>query len=398
MTKPMQSSSSQNPRLQSSGFKSYLIEPKAPLIIRSGRPFDEISGTDPARFPPPSTIAGALRTAYARSNDLPLTRELARYAVAGPLPIMLDMLGQPAQILVPKPADAHYFVEDKEKQLIRAQPKPLNPGEGVDLPDGLSPVQLERTISGKPVLGPEWWSLNDLLRWRLASPVLSFSDIEKNAWMTLPDDIRTHVSINNKTLNAESGKLFQTAGLNMWQAPSEKDPLPQCAIALLACIDGDINSGLLNLGGERRLSAVRPYPNIWPHMPSDLAEGVLRAKGLSLTLLTPALYRDGWQPAWLKEGIPPGCNKLKLKLRAAAVNGWKPQSGWDLNANKSRATRKMAPAGSTYWFDVLEYHQPDIEKLWLQHISDDKQDRLDGFGLAVPFPYTPMSTSPDRSQ
>ena len=31
--------------------KTYLIEPKAPLVVRSGRPFDDQAGADAARFP-----------------------------------------------------------------------------------------------------------------------------------------------------------------------------------------------------------------------------------------------------------------------------------------------------------------------------------------------------------
>ena len=38
------------------------LDPLAPLIIRSGRPYDGQAGVDPARFPPPSTTAGCLRS------------------------------------------------------------------------------------------------------------------------------------------------------------------------------------------------------------------------------------------------------------------------------------------------------------------------------------------------
>ncbi len=86
----------------------YLIEPKDPLIIRSGRPFEEISDAQAARFPPPSTVAGALRNIHARSNGKALNNELLKLAVTGPLAVKRPINGDaPSEehILVPKPAD-----------------------------------------------------------------------------------------------------------------------------------------------------------------------------------------------------------------------------------------------------------------------------------------------------
>ena len=39
------------------------LDPLAPIIVRSGRPMNH-ADADPAQFPPPSTIAGCLRTAW----------------------------------------------------------------------------------------------------------------------------------------------------------------------------------------------------------------------------------------------------------------------------------------------------------------------------------------------
>ncbi|OZG70348.1 CRISPR-associated protein Cmr3 [Hahella sp. CCB-MM4] len=371
--------------------QTYLIEPTAPLIIRTGRPFDELSGTDPARFPPPSTLAGALRTAHARCMGKALNPELAKLAVAGPLAVMTDLDGNPHRVLVPQPSDAHYYHDGHQRQLVRAAPRALASGEGCDLPEGLWPLQLEQQFPGKVSPGPDWWAIEDLLAWRRNDRSLSFGQVEQNGWMPPPDDIRTHVAINRQTQASEAGKIFQTAGLSMWQSPHSPQCLPQFAVGLLGRIEGNIEPGVLNLGGERRLAKVKPWQNIWPGIPSALVSDIQQAGALTLTLLTPALFSAGWIPGWLDrdslQGIPPGCSRLRLKLRAAAVKRWHPHSGWDLAANRPRASRKMVPAGATYWFDIQDDHADDIERLWLNHLSDENQDRLDGFGLALPFPY-----------
>lgn len=358
---------------------TYLIEPKAPLVIRSGRPFDGQAGADDARFPPPSTLAGALRTAHAESAGLPFGPALAQLAVAGPLPVRL---GDKPELLVPKPADALYFWnEDKTAvRLVRAEPQQPKAGEGSDLPDDLLPVQLTESVKSKPASGPRWWALKDLLAWRNAVlPAPTFEQVQQNGWSPLPDEMRTHVGIERATQAAESGKLFQTAGLDFWSEAIKDRKLPEDRIGIVGRIAGDIAPGLVTLGGERRLSAIAPAPaGLWPELPGDLVERITQTGGLSLTLLTPALFAAGWKPPEI-----PG-----LELVAAALDRWQPHSGWDLAQWKLRAGRKLVPAGAVYWYRLIG--EADIAALWLAPLADHAQDRRDGFGLMMPQPWTPV--------
>lgn len=383
--------------------KTYLIEPKAPLIIRTGRPFDDQSGADEARFPPPSTLAGALRTAFADSQGQAYGPYLADIPVAGPLPVILDAKGEPSALLVPKPADAHYFWGEHEgkkvKLLVRSAPLALMDGEGCDLPQqDLLPIQLLDKVKGKAAAGPRWWAFDDLMAWR--DPVntsLNFERISQNGWIPPADDIRTHVAITAKTQAAESGKLFQTAGLNFWQrAEPEQNgaaAFPAAGIGLMGCIAGDIKAGVITLGGERRLAAIKEQNDLWPQVPANLSEALVKAGGLCLTLLTPVLFAEGWRPGWLNEqleGEPPACPGLRLKLRAAALERWQPHSGWDLAKQQPRAGRKLIPAGATYWFEILTAGNNRLDALWLASLCDHAQDRRDGFGLALPQPWSPL--------
>ncbi|SJL83232.1 type III-B CRISPR module-associated protein Cmr3 [Vibrio palustris] len=381
----------------------FVLNPLDPLIIRSSRPFEAISDAEAAKFPPPSTIAGALRNLHGRTigidfndrkNNQEQLKALLEVPVTGPLAVKMpvdqsiDTLEQ-KHILVPKPADAQYFAVDGKSTLIGLQPAKPNKDEGCDLPKELLPLFLSQDIQGKPVGGPKWWSLIDLLKWRKGEKLELFSDKKKNGWTPTEPDIRTHVERDNQTRNSVDGKIFQTTGLTMWQQPNEQDVFPSQQVGILAGIQGEVSLTAMNLGGERRLAEVTGC-DVWPEPPENFAQEIINARGLTLTFLTPTIFANGWWPAWLDKGTPPGCQHLQLELKAAAVDRWQPQSGWDLASNKPRASERMIPAGATYWFEIVEgtATEKEIENLWMAHLCDDKQHNLNGFGLTLPMAYS----------
>jgi CRISPR-associated protein Cmr3 len=69
-----------------------------------------------------------------------------------------------------------------------------------------------------------------------------------------------------------------------------------------------------------------------------------------------------------------------------------PVSGWDLKERRPKQIRYAVPAGSVYFFDVLDgpISRAAAESLWLRPIGDDLdgeeagQNDRDGYGLAVP--------------
>ena len=363
------------------------LEPTGPVIVRSGRPFDGQAGPDAARFPPPSTIAGCLRTAWARETGQDFGLHLRALAVAGPL-----LLGRNNQVLVPKPADARYLRTGDAASCSRAEPHAFEGGSGSDMPDGLMPVQLTRPQDGKPGTGPSWWSLSDLLDFRSGEDV-ALAELTKRGWSPGAGDRRTHVAISRERGAAEEGRLFQTEGLVF---DGRAGDAADGGVRLLARVDEPLGPALAHLGGERRLAALEPQePSVWPAPRPGWLQDIADAGGLSLTLLTPGIFKAGYRPGWLDEkliGSPPAVPGLTLQLCAAATERWQPHSGWDLAAGRPRPTRKLAPAGSTYWFRILEgADQEALGSLWLANVSDEEQDRLDGFGLALPSAWQPVA-------
>lgn len=441
------------------------LDPLAPVIVRSGRPFDDQSGADPARFPPPSTVAGCLRTAWARETGRDFGPELARLAVAGPLLFNPENRDE-HRVLAPKPADALYFGHGDAARCVRAEPRAFEAGCGADMPDGLLPVQLVERVDGKPGGGPAWWSWADLLAFRLGEEIPStrtvgtggtgeadgtgeagraggngrppssredghphgavhpdtgaadadteqspdeqrfYERLCENGWSPPPQgDRRTHVAIDPGTRAAAAGRLFQTEGLDLDAPAAAQDREPPAGekrwpaaaggLRLLARCGEALGEGLVHLGGERRLAALQPEPeDIWPSPPPGWLDRIVRAGGLSLTLLTPAIFSAGYRPGWLDAdlaGSPPAVPGLRLQLRAVAVGRWQPHSGWDLVRGRPRPSRKLAGAGAVYWFRILDgIDSGALDALWLASIGDGEQDRRDGFGLALPSPWEPV--------
>ncbi len=384
---------------------NYLITPLAPLVLRGGKPVDANTGDDVLVFPQPSTLAGALRGAYAiqANEDFATQREIIeKRAAKGPL--LAAVNGTQITPLFAKPNDVFYSkpnTDDKhDLRLHRLVPQAVQANEGSDLPAGLQPVFFQQPTKSKPVTGVAWWTQENMTRWLCAempgtkTDKQGISNIKTNAlgFMQLPTDVRYHVALDRKTLASEPGLLYQSAGRDFAALRAEQGGWQAEHYALLAQFEESIEHGTLRVGGEGRLSALTAG-DAWPQMPERLRQALRGkkhkgVKHLRLILQTPALFKAGWRPDWLDEhtltGEHPCIAGLQLKLCAAAVERWQAISGWDMRHNKPKAVRRLVPAGSVYWFEVIGNTFKDWDKLWLSSLCEDENDRNNGFGLAVP--------------
>lgn len=374
----------------------YLIEPQAPLVFRSGKPFGAGS-RDGANFPWPSALAGLLRTQVMdaralRPWDTPAHRqELEALAVAGPFPVECEN-GRPVEAWLPKPTDAVLLRDEASGAIgyVRLVPGHHAHGAGSDLPPGLMPVVHARISKGKPQPGPGWWPLSALLDWARGQPVDAARLMQRCPGQPWQVEQRTHVGIDRSRLASESGRLFQTEGLDFSPPRQQAGGWQSRHFALLGRGPAGIAAGSVTFGGERRLSWLAPQTDDLLAAPTGWSDRL--ATGLAITLATPALFSAGWKPGWLDAdlcGDVPGIPGLRLKLRAAALERWHGISGWDLAARQPRATRKAVAAGATYWFEVLAGTPTQLAQLWLASLSDDEQDRRDGFGIAITRPWHP---------
>ena len=401
------------------------LTPHDPLIARDGRPFGAGQGhrMRGMAWPLPSVVAGSFRTALVKgmagldfSGDMP--RRLLEIGVAGVFPVSATN-GQSPQIYLPAPSDAVATPSDavatpndgSVKSIVhRAVPQNMEElGGGCDFPSpGLQPVMLpESTGSFKPGKMPAWWPLEQYAQWLVGQDV-SFDSTFLNSPI---EEIRDHVALDAERGASNDGEIFSTTGLNVTHMPrfrlDQSDSVYSfndrfAEVTLSARVDIPDSEAELKigenfrmwhpLGGERRLIH-------WDHQgdkglwrcPEIVSKGLETATGIRMVLATPAIFKHGWRPDWLNdqlEGTPPGSN-VRLKLVGVNNGRWRAVSGWSLAETKSqprgpKPIRRMTPAGSVYFFQCEKPGDAaTLTQQWLKSVSDDQQERLDGFGLAV---------------
>ncbi len=401
---------------------NYHITPKSPLIFRDGKPFgteDNIADTLP--FPLPSTLAGALRTAWAESENLDYTKaediaKIKKKAVYGPMLTCTE--NSVTTLLFPAPADS-ICLNDGESgnKIYRLKPENIDDAtetmeEGTDLPDGLLPVFLSNDNKGKPAKdSPKFWHFDNMLDWLKDDSVCELSAKDQGI-QNLPIETRTHVSIDATTHTAKPGHLFQTAGLDFsrqrkTRLTHKKEWGWEAAEYGIACaFQEEIPDDYRTIGGESRLGHIQKNEKLIPECPQELSATLATAKYFRLILVTPAIFKKGYLPDWLDETTMQGTfRNMKLKLKAVSVPRWQAGISWDMaatgekhNSKKGkgmRSLKRLAPAGTVYWFEK-ESGSFDAQGFWLTSISDEHSHEQDGYGLTLPGIWTNPENTSDK--
>jgi CRISPR-associated protein Cmr3 len=373
------------------------LVPRDPIIARDSRPFGAGQGLrmKSLDWPYPSVLAGSLRSLLGKteSQGSPFSEELIgrlkRMEVAGPLPLVND------ELYFPAPKDLMVCKKEDGGRAMKAlRPMHLQNGMGCNLPDGLIPVEINE--NAKPEKSPSFWSSSTMVRWLKEECVDVPPERAEtgSGFLDIPGkDERMHVCINPNSGTSEEGLLFMTVGLDMSSGIN-------LAVRVEAADGWEQKLMALDefhpFGGERRLVHWKQMSSQAWECPVEIREALRDAKpggkGMRLVLATPALFKHGWRPNWLHsvngklEGRPRQDSAVTLRLVSACIERWKPISGWSLEKGKvgPKALKRLVPAGSTFFFEVVEGDAGDLAgKLWLHSVSDEEQDRRDGFGLAL---------------
>jgi CRISPR-associated protein Cmr3 len=386
------------------------ISPHDPVIARDGRPFGAGSGhrMKSLDWLYPSVAAGSVRTLLGKrsggfAGDVP--NELRKVEVAGPLP---EIGGQ---LYFPRPLDI--AVHKDNRQVYALRPRPIRDGSGFDWPcKPLDPAILRDDVQDfKPASLPAFWRADRMTDWLLdrdiAAPPAPPDDERDSrravrellaaGYLNIEKDERMHVKIDPTSgaaaIENNAGMLFMTVGLALSSLTGLSEG-EDAGFSLRVDNPGRFHTALDRLdamhtiGGERRMIHLRAADSPAWNCP-DALKAVKDVRHLRLVLATPALFPEkGWLPGWLDdklEGAPPGSD-VKLRLRSVCLDRWKPISGWSYEKGRlgAKAIRRLVPAGSVYFFDVMDGQGYQcIENGWLRSVCDAPQDRLDGFGLAL---------------
>ncbi len=391
-----------------------LLTPRDPIVARDGRPFGVGQGRRmySMPWPLPSVVAGSFRTALVKANpnldfNDNMPERLKQIEVAGVFPAVDETLYLPAPLdAVAEPGEK----TDELKHLHRARPEEADWEEalkgGCDFPNNASlrPVVLSRKVDDfKPCAVPAWWPVDELAAWLLEERV----DLDSRFLNEAVRETRDHVCLDARRGAAAEGLIFTTVSLNVRHLPrygvSATEPFRKRFADVHLSARVTIKDGEFDhftsfdlwhpLGGERRLVHWRRGGTapLW-HCPDKVQHGLNNAKRVRMVLATPAIFKHGWRPGWIDaEQLTgkPFDSAPMLRLVGVANRRWQAVSGWSLAAPRGpKPIRRMVPAGSVYFFEVVDgSSSSSSSKLgaegWLRSISDDEQDRRDGFGLAV---------------
>ncbi|SIS57186.1 type III-B CRISPR module-associated Cmr3 family protein [Alicyclobacillus vulcanalis] len=396
-----------------------ILEPFGRVVVRDGRPFGGENRTlYSLPWPLPPTTAGAVRTlvgslsapghAAFSTSRIALLKQIV---VQGPM-LTVEHVNGTYEFFVPAPRDVWMARAEGRMKLGALVPMRVGDDADTDLP-------IPRAFAcppgvDKPLAPPAFWSLDAYLRWmsrdHAKTPMMEHVGEDPvsalSAYLFEPEDAnsardrhfrpgptlewRTHVQMEGG--HRKTGGLYSPSGLRF-----QHHERLACFVTLPDALEDvfeDCSEAVGHLGGERGLARVswKPAQHAAPAgwgASRALTEPYRSGDLLRMALITPCPFARGWLPTWLDErleGTWPG-TQMRVRLETAIVSRYVPVSGWSLAEPRGpKPMRKCVPAGSVYFFTVLEedpHRSIRPLDLWWSSVADDPQDACDGFGIVA---------------
>jgi len=352
------------------------IDPLDTLFFRDGKPFT--MGEDTwanGIFPPsPSVVYGALRSAYfsnhidelekANQDDDPtkgLKIKGMRYGIGNDI------------YYLPLPYDCVKEKDDKNKP-VKVSILSMRKNES------LNSCPTEYLLSDKDGRKVENVP-NGFIRKSILEKYLIQNTPEKFSIKKIGDYVllepKIGIGIDKKTGTSEEGKLYR---VDMRRLSNEKND----KVSIIVDFEGFElpERGMMKLGGEGKAVSYEGYSKDIP-VDAPITAGNM----FKIYLSTPAILKNGWLPEWIDEKtLISKYNKDKYegpKLKLLTASAGKPVyiGGFDMKKRKPKPMYKAVPAGSVYYFEIIEGDAQDvIDAFHGKSISDYYEEQ--GFGIA----------------
>ncbi len=377
------------------------ITPLDPLFFRDGRPFT--MGDESAAgsfFPPmPSTVYGALRSAYIAHNgglgrfeSGEMRETVGTKESGGSFSLKGVFLRWGDEIFLPAPLDLGKNKDQRNgtgvDELLRLSPVPRK-----HLPCVLSPK-----IKAECLLLPEGGDLVEDPTAHLIS-VATFREYQTDGAssffgrtlgsMVMPEP-KMGIKRNADTHAAEDGFLYRVGMLRLASRNPDGSVVKAGLIAVSSDVEGFPDEFMLKLGGEGRPCRARKASSYesqlgFEELSSEVKEKIVNNGRFRLYLATPAIFDKGWLPVMASiDGKEVFFQDGELRLRLLYVVLGRPQhvGGWDIQEKKPKAMRRAVPAGSVYCLEILEGDPAMVmERFHMANISDHLAEQ--GFGLTL---------------
>jgi len=351
------------------------------LFFRDGKPFTmgEDTWANGLFLPYPSVFYGALRSAYfakhieklnkASNNDDPtkgLKIKGIYYFIGG-------------DIYVPLPADCVKEKDDKDKT-IKVSTLSMKKNEN----QNGCPTDYILSYDNDKKIANVW---EGLVRGSMFKKYLMLQ-VSEFSIKTISDYVMSEPKIgiarSSKTHSSKEGMLYRVDMKRLENKKGEK-------MTIVVEFEGldDLSEkvlmkpkrGLMKLGGEGKAVSYKECDKECGNKIS-FDKFNLENNRFKLYLSTPAIFKNGWIPKWIDEKTLIGEYKeFKLKLLTASIGKPIHIGGFDIKARKPKPMYKAVPAGSVYYFEVIEGNLQKAFEIFNQKaISDVYPDQ--GFGIA----------------
>jgi len=347
------------------------IEPLDTLFFRDGKPFSmgEEVWADGVFPPSPSVIYGALRSAYFANNiskldkandescdptkDLEIKGIYYRLENTNYLPLPLDLVRLKSES---KDLKQTY----KLVSLTCSQDKGFY--SSLDMPAILRHDKEVEAIEDGII---EWSGVDSYITGNT-------EDLEcKRLSNLIEREPKIGIGRENSTHSADEGKIYRV-GMQRLKG-----------LKIVVEFEGlEIDTeGFLKLGGEGKAISYRQLDEV------SLMKPKIIGNRFKLYLSTPAIFKNGWIPGWLKEETKDGIKTfegiyegIKLKLLTAAIGKYVSIGGFDMKAKKPKPMRKAVPAGSVYYFEFKDCDGEKIIEIFNKKSISDFNSK-EGFGI-----------------
>ncbi|MFB6088392.1 MAG: type III-B CRISPR module-associated protein Cmr3 [Candidatus Aenigmatarchaeota archaeon] len=178
---------------------------------------------------------------------------------------------------------------------------------------------------------------------------------------------------SKKTGSSEEGMLYRVEMLRLEKKDGKKMSL---------CVDFENlkvpEKGLAKFGGEGK-AVYYESGNNFNLSANRISEGSNQFK---IYLATPAIFEKGWIPGWLNENNLEGSfNGIDLKLLSAVIGKPIPIGGFDMKKKRPKPLQKAVPAGSVYYFEIINGNTENAYSSFHQKAISDVYPEQ-GFGIA----------------
>ncbi|MCF6158367.1 MAG: type III-B CRISPR module-associated protein Cmr3 [wastewater metagenome] len=195
---------------------------------------------------------------------------------------------------------------------------------------------------------------------------------------------KTGIKRSNDTHTTEEGYLYRVGMDRLAQLNPDRSINEVSILVDYEGLDDFPDNCMLRLGGEAKSAVVKRVDTFkTPELLPKSKARINKNKKFKLYFATPAIFKYGWLPGgmdsktliWEKNGC-------KLKLLTVVIGKPVMVGGWDLANNKPKPMRKAVPAGSVYYFEILEGDAENIASTFhYKNISDFGAQ--EGFGLSL---------------